>query len=66
MDTIVNTQQWSTEEIKQLITYVNEMRTLNDELKAHLMLTEAKLRNEESKVKQLATQLKHLLYDKRS
>lgn len=57
---------WTSEEINQLINYVNEVREDNNNLRAHLMLTEAKLRNEESKVKQLATQLKQLMYDKRS
>lgn len=59
-------QSWSSDEIQQLINYVNEVREDNSNLRAHLMLTEAKLRNEESKNKQLATQLKALLYDKRS
>jgi len=59
-------QSWSSDEIQQLINYVNEVREDNSNLRAHLMLTEAKLKNEEAKVKQLATQLKALIYDKRS
>ncbi len=59
-------QSWSSDEIQQLINYVNEVREDNSNLRAHLMLTEAKLKNEEAKVKQLATQLKALVYDKRS
>ena len=58
-------QSWSSDEISQLIQYVNEVREDNNNLRAHLMLTEAKLRNEEAKSKQLATQLKALIYDKR-
>lgn len=67
-NTIVNKeekQSWTSVEIGQLINYVNEVREDNNNLRAHLMLTEAKLRNEEAKSKQLATQLKALLYDKR-
>lgn len=57
---------WTSEEIGQLINYVNEVREDNNNLRAHLMLTEAKLKNEEAKVKQLTTQLKAIMYDKRS
>ena len=67
-NTIVNKeekQSWTSVEIGQLINYVNEVREDNNNLRAHLMLTEAKLKNEEAKSKQLATQLKALLYDKR-
>lgn len=56
MDTNVNNtivNSWSQEEIQQLINYVNEVRTLNDELRAHLILTEQKLKNEESKVRMM-------------
>lgn len=66
--TIVNKeekQSWSTNEIQQLINYVNEVREDNSNLRAHLMLTEAKLKNEESKNKQLATQLKTIIYENR-
>ena len=59
-------QSWSSDEISQLIQYVNEVREDNANLRAHLMLTEAKLKNEEAKTKQLATQLKAILYDKGS
>ena len=68
-NTIVNKeekQSWTSVEIGQLINYVNEVREDNNNLRAHLMLTEAKLKNEEAKSKQLATQLKALIYDKRS
>lgn len=58
-------QSWSTNEIQQLINYVNEVREDNSNLRAHLMLTEAKLKNEESKNKQLATQLKTIIYENR-
>jgi hypothetical protein len=57
---------WTSDEIQQLIQYVNEVREDNSNLRAHLMLTEAKLKNEEAKVKQLTTQLKSILYENRT
>jgi hypothetical protein len=59
-------QSWSSDEIQQLINYVNEVREDNSNLRAHLMLTEAKLKNEEAKTKQLTTQLKSILYENRT
>lgn len=69
MDTNVNKaeqQSWSTDEIQQLFNYVNEVRNLNDELRAHLMLTEQKLKNEESKVRMIQQQVNLLLYENRT
>jgi hypothetical protein len=69
MDTNVNKaekQSWSSDEIRQLITYVNEVREDNSNLRAHLMLTEQKLKNEESKVRMIQQQLNLLLYENRT
>jgi hypothetical protein len=57
---------WTSVEISQLINYVNEVREDNNNLRAHLMLTEAKLKNEEAKVKQLTNQLKVIIYENRT
>ena len=59
-------QSWSTDEIQQLINYVNEVREDNSNLRAHLMLTEQKLKNEESKVRVIQQQLNILLYENRT
>ena len=59
-------QSWSTDEIQQLINYVNEVREDNSNLRAHLMLTEQKLKNEESKVRVIQQQLNLLLYENRT
>jgi hypothetical protein len=59
-------QSWSSDEIKQLIQYVNEVREDNSNLRAHLMLTEQKLKNEESKVRVIQQQLNLLLYENRT
>jgi hypothetical protein len=69
MDTNVNKaeqQSWSSDEIRQLITYVNEVREDNSNLRAHLMLTEQKLKNEESKVRMIQQQVNLLLYENRT
>ena len=69
MNTNVNKaeqQSWSSDEIRQLITYVNEVREDNSNLRAHLMLTEQKLKNEESKVRMIQQQLNILLYENRT
>ena len=59
-------QSWSSDEIQQLINYVNEVRDDNSNLRAHLMLTEQKLKNEESKVRVIQQQLNLLLYENRT
>lgn len=59
-------QSWSSDEIQQLINYVNEVREDNSNLRAHLMLTEQKLKNEESKVRVIQQQLNILLYENRT
>ena len=59
-------QSWSSDEIQQLINYVNEVRDDNSNLRAHLMLTEQKLKNEESKVRMIQQQLNILLYENRT
>lgn len=59
-------QTWTKEEIAQLIEYATVMRNDNNDLRAHLMLTEAKLRNEEAKVKLLTQQINILNYEKRN
>jgi hypothetical protein len=59
-------QSWSSDEIQQLINYVNEVRDDNSNLRAHLMLTEQKLKNEESKVRVIQQQLNILLYENRT
>ena len=68
--TIVKPQEpkptWTSEEIGQLINYVNEVREDNNNLRAHLMLTEQKLKNEESKVRVIQQQLNILLYENRT
>jgi FMN-dependent NADH-azoreductase len=46
-------QTYSSEEIRQLLLYVKEMNEINEELRAGIILMQAKLDNEEAKVKRL-------------
>jgi hypothetical protein len=54
-------QSWSSEEIKQLLLYAKEMQDVNEELRAGIILMQAKLDNEEAKVKRLTLALKQYM-----
>lgn len=54
-------QTWSSEEIKQLLLYVKEMQDVNEELRAGIIMMQAKLDNEEAKVKRLTIALKQYM-----
>jgi hypothetical protein len=46
-------QTYTSEEIKQLILYVQEMQEVNEDLRAGIIAMQAKLNNEEAKVRKL-------------
>ena len=46
-------QTWTSEEIRDLLLYVKEMDEINENLRAGVILMQAKLDNEEAKVKRL-------------
>jgi hypothetical protein len=46
-------QTWTEEEIRDLLLYVREMDEINKNLRAGIILMQAKLDNEEAKVKRL-------------
>ncbi len=54
-------QTWTSEEIKQILLYVKEMQETNEELRAGIILMQAKLDNEEAKVKRLTLALKQYM-----
>jgi len=54
-------QLWTNEELKDLISYAKEMHELNETLRAQLIAMNAKLQNEESKVKWCKQQLQILM-----
>jgi hypothetical protein len=47
-------QTYTSEEIKQLILYAQEMQEINEDLRAGIIAMQAKLNNEEAKVKKLS------------
>ena len=53
-----STQTWSAEEIKDLILYAKELQQTNEDLRAGIITMQAKLNNEEAKVKRLMLILK--------
>ena len=51
-------QVWNAEEIRDLILYAKEVQQTNEDLRAGIILMQAKLDNEEAKVKKLLLVLK--------
>lgn len=51
-------QSWNEDEIRDLLLYVKEMSNINEELRAGIVLMQAKLDNEEAKVKRLTNFIK--------
>ena len=51
-------QVWNAEEIRDLILYAKEVQQTNEDLRAGIILMQAKLDNEEAKVKKLLLLLK--------
>jgi hypothetical protein len=51
-------QTWSAEEIRDLILYAKELQQTNEDLRAGIITMQAKLNNEEAKVKRLMLILK--------
>jgi len=52
------TQTWNEEELRDLILFAKQVKEENDELRSNIILLEAKLRNEEAKVKRLSNFIK--------
>ena len=59
-----NEQMWTAHEIKELIMYAQEMQQANEDLRAGIIMMQAKLDNEEAKVKQMKNLLNQILYAK--
>lgn len=51
-------QTWTAEEIRDLILYAKELQQTNEDLRAGIVMMQAKLDNEEAKVKQLKLLIK--------
>ena len=53
-------QTYTSEEVRDLLLYAKEMNDINEELRAGIILMQAKLDNEEAKVKKLSLYIKQL------
>jgi uncharacterized tellurite resistance protein B-like protein len=59
-----NQQTWTASEIKELIMYAQEMQQANEDLRAGIIMMQAKLDNEEAKVRQMKNLLNQIIYAK--
>ena len=53
-------QMWTSEEIRELILYAKDMEKQVEDMKANLITMDAKLKNEEAKVRRLNNMIKFL------
>lgn len=54
-------QMWTSEEIRDLILYAKEMEKQVEDMKANLITMDAKLKNEEAKVRRLTLTIKQFM-----
>jgi len=59
-------QMWSAEEIRELILYAKEMEKQVEDMKANLITMDAKLKNEEAKVRKLTLTINWLTNGQRN
>jgi hypothetical protein len=52
---------WSTDEIRDLILYAKDLQQQVDDMKANIITMDAKLKNEEAKVRRLTLTLKQFM-----
>ncbi len=53
-------QMWTNEEIRELILYAKDLQQQVEDMKANLITMDAKLKNEEAKVRKLITTINYL------
>lgn len=58
---ITNTKMWNEEEIRELILYAKSLQQEVDDKNAQLIMMNAKLENEEAKVRRLTLTLKQFM-----
>jgi hypothetical protein len=56
-----NQNQWNETEIKDLILYAKSLQVENEDLQAKMIMMQAKLDNEEAKVKRLQLTIKQFM-----
>jgi hypothetical protein len=54
-------QMWNSDEIRDLILYAKDLQQQVDDMKANLITMDAKLKNEEAKVRRLTLTLKQFM-----
>jgi hypothetical protein len=59
-NTNTNQNLWNEQEIKELILYAKDLQQQNEDLQAKMIMMNAKLNNEESKVRQLNNIIKQI------
>ena len=57
-------QTWTAEEIRDLILFAKELQQTNEDLRAGIIMMQAKLDNEEAKVRQMKNLLNQIIYAK--
>ena len=57
-----NDQVWNVEEIRELLEYTTHLQEDNESLRAGIIMMQAKLDNEEAKVKNLVRTIKQITY----
>jgi hypothetical protein len=60
-NTNTNQNQWNETEIRDLILYAKSLQQDNEDLQAKMIMMNAKLNNEESKVRQLNNIIKQII-----
>ncbi len=55
---------WTEQELRELIEYTQYLRNENEDLQAKMIMMQAKLNNEEAKVKRLGLLIQQLTYAK--
>lgn len=65
-NTNTNENLWNSNEIKELIEYARHLQQENEDLQAKMIMMQAKLTNEESKVRQMNNAIKQMIYGERN
>ncbi len=59
--TNTNQNQWNETEIRELILYAKDLQQQNEDLQAKMIMMQAKLDNEEAKVRRLTLTIKQFM-----
>ena len=61
-NTNTNENLWNSNEIKELIEYARHLQAENEDLQAKMIMMQAKLNNEEAKVRGMNNAIKQMIY----